>query len=583
VTLRLALRVVTAALLLLGCAADVWADTMVVAGQRLESRTSFVTVADDVFAPLLPALKLLGAKHQIATDAIRITTGAQQEIVISRTRPEATRDGVLREMPGLPRKQGKDILLPAKAVGSLLGCAVRWDESSRTLFMHPWIRKFTLQTLADRYRVTVAAEAPIRYESGRVEEGTPRLFVDLMDADLSSIPSEFKLEGSYLLGARISQKSLAPAADGDVVRLVVELSEWKPYDIRLGEGKRTLQIDFPLPGAAKVSPEAPPVVLSGLGFRRVSPRLAVVTVSTFGRATCESGVSDDPPAIWVDVASAENRVSGPTPEMHDRLVSSVSLGPSPDKPDAQRLTVALTEPTEHSLITERGEIRLLLGRFEMRGLTVVIDPGHGGSDTGAIGRSGLMEKDVNLDVAERVTRLLEGMGVRARLTRATDAAVIPWSSSNRDEHRRELFSRCAIAEECGADLFVSIHANARSSNPGAIRGAETYYRKEDSIAFAQVMQQEVVRATGLPDGGAMYHPKPIIVLYGTHVPAVLVEVAYLSNSLDERKLADSDFREQAAQGIVNGIKRYAQEAGITPRLAAMDSQPPKEVGGLGEP
>jgi len=81
------------------------------------------------------------------------------------------------------------------------------------------------------------------------------------------------------------------------------------------------------------------------------------------------------------------------------------------------------------------------------------------------------------------------------------------------------------------------------------------------------MQAEVTRATGLPDGGALYHPKPIIVLSQARPPAVLVEVAYLSNTEDERMLADPDFREQAAQGIVDGIKRYAEESGMLPELS----------------
>jgi len=564
----------TAALLLL-CARGGWADAMVVAGHRSDSRVPFVTASNDVFAPLLPALRWLGASCQITPDSIRITTVAQQTILISRTRPEATRDGVLRGMPGIPRKQGSDLLLPARAVGSLLGCAVRWDEESRTLYLHPWIRKFALDTLPDRYRITVMAEGPIAYKSGRVEEGAPRLFLDLLDADLSSIPSEFRVGHSYLRGARISQKSLAPSKDGDVVRLVVELAEWKPYHISLGEGRRTLQVDLPLPGAKAVPPEAPPVTLSRMWFRRVTPRLAMVTLSTFGRPLCQSGTTGDPAAIWVDVANADNRIASPTATIADKLVTSVTVGRSPDKPNAQRLTISLTGPVEHKVISARGEVRVLLGKVEMPDLCVVIDPGHGGHDPGAIGRSSLMEKEVNLDIAQRVAHRLEASGVRVRLTRTDDAPLVPWST--REEHRRELQMRCAIADDCGAQLFVSIHANARTSNPRAIRGAETYYRKSDSQRFAEVMQEEVVRATGLPDGGAKHHPEPIVVLYQTAVPAVLVEVGYLSNSADERKLADPDFREQAAEGIVNGIKRYAEEGGVIPRLAPRTGGEPPEA------
>ncbi len=574
--LRAAARVTAIAVLLSLCTRGVWADAIVAAGRRFDSRARFVTAGDEVLAPLLPALGALGARCEVGPDAIKITTSAQQEILISRTRPEATRDGVLRELPCPPRVKDGSVLLPAKAVGSLLGCAVRWDEPSRTLFVHPWVRKFSLDTLPDRYRLTVATEGPISYQSGRVEEGTPRLFLDLLDADLSDIPSEVTLEGSYLQRARIRQKSLAPAQARDVVRVVVELAEWRSYRIRLGEGRRTLEVDFPLPGEREVPPEAPPVVLSGLTFGRLSPRLAAVTVSTSGKAVYTSGASAEPPAVWLEVRNAENRIAAGRLEVKDKVVSGVTVAPSPTSPGSQRLTIALTAPTGHTVISERGELRVLVGQFELNELCLVVDPGHGGPDTGAIGRSGLMEKDFNLDVALRVSRLLEAMGAKVRLTRSDDSACIPWTRGNRQEHRAELEARCSLANQAGADLFVSIHANARETNPQSVRGTETYYRKEDSRAFAQVMQEEVVRAAGLPDGGAKYHPRPIIVLYRTTVPAVLVEVGYLSNTADERSLADSDFREQAAYGIVNGIKRWVTEGGLLAQLAARESRPAPE-------
>jgi N-acetylmuramoyl-L-alanine amidase len=555
---------------------------MVVAGHRVNSRTAFVTASDDVYAPLLPALRWLRANSQVTNERVSISTAAQQVILISRTRPEATRDGVLRSMPGVPKMQGSEVLLPAKAVGSLLGCAVRWDEPSRTLFVHPWIRTFTLDKLGDRYRITILAEAPIVYTSGRVEDGTPRLFVDIANADLAHIPSELApvsdtgaggSRPSYLRAVRIKQNSLAPASEGDVVRLVVEMAEWKPYRISLGEERRTLQIDLPLPGEREIAPEAAPVTLSRMWFRRVTPRLAIVTVSTFGKAVCDSGTTDDPPSIWVDLANADNRLTSPTAIITDKLVTGVALGRSPEKPNAQRLTVSLTGPTEHRLFVDRGEVRLILGAVELSDLCVVIDPGHGGHDTGAIGRTGILEKDVNLDIAQRVARKLQAMGVRVRMTRTDDSPVIPWDASSREEHRRELQARCCVADDCGAQLFVSIHANARGRNPQAVRGTETYYRKPDSRRFAEVMQEEVVRADGLPDGGAKYHPQPIIVLYQTNVPAVLVEVGYLSNTDDERLLADSDFRGRAADGIANGVKRYAEESGAVPESAAPTPAP----------
>jgi len=554
-------RVTASAAVMLLCASGVGADTMVVAGRRVESRLRFVTADNEVFAPLLTALAPLGARLQLTPDSIKVTTSGEHEVLISRTRPEATRDGALRELPGLPQVRDGTLLLPAKAVGSLLGCAVRWDESTRILYLHPWVRKFSLETLPDRYRLTVGAEGPITYRTGQLD-GPPRLYLDLLNLDVADIPSQFQLEGSYLRGARISQKTLWPAPPGDVVRVVVELSEWRPYRVKSSEGRRTLELEFPLPEAEELPPDAPPVVLSGLSFRRLSPRLALAALAVFGTPHCTSGSTADPPSIWVDLPNAENQIEQPEVQVSDKLVSQLTLGPSPEQPGAQRLTIGLHRPSAHAVSAVRGEVRVLLGRCELAGVRVMVDPGHGGPDPGAIGRSGLTEKEVNLEIATRVSRMLEEAGASALLTRRDDTAVIPWTLGNREEHRQELQARSDLAGDGGADLFVSIHANARASNPQSVRGTETYYRKEDSRRLAEVIQEELVAAAGLPDGGTKYHPEPIIVLYRTTVPAVLVEVAYLSNREDEQKLADAGFREQAARGVVNGIRRWVEEGGL---------------------
>jgi len=150
-------------------------------------------------------------------------------------------------------------------------------------------------------------------------------------------------------------------------------------------------------------------------------------------------------------------------------------------------------------------------------------------------------------------------GAKVILTRCDDDTMRALGSSVR---RDQLLARCNIANTAFADLFVSIHCNARGEYSAGVRGTETYYRKLDSLSFARVMQEEMVAALGIPDGGAHYHPKSIIVLYRTEMPAVLVEVAYLSNPEDEALLATSEFRDQAAQGVANGVKRYVQESDL---------------------
>jgi len=569
--LQVAAGIAAAALCLLLWAVPSAADTMVVRGHRVESPRAFVAEGDEVYAPFLAALKYLGAGYEITAEAIVITTADEREVVIARERAEATRDGVLRELRGPPREEKGVMLLPARAAGSLLGCAVRWAEETRTLFVYPWVREFSLERLPDRYRLTVGAEGSIRYETGEIDN-PPRLFIDLIDMDLAQIPSEVALEESYLKGARIHQHTLAPAPEGEITRVVVELDEWREYRIRQSEDRRTLEIEFPLPEAAELPPDVPPVILTGLDFQRISSRLAAVKLSVFGTPYCTSKRLEDAALVCVEIANATSLVETPFLHVTDPLVPEVCMVPAPEKPGTQRVMIPLREPVGHAVVTEDGDLQILLGTFELEELKVVVDAGHGGHDTGAIGRSGLREKDVNLDIARRAYRMLQAMGVEVRMTRVDDNPLRPWTRRNHAQHRRELVARCDVANEMGADLFVSVHCNARESNPMDYRGTETYYRKADSYAFARAMQEEMVKAVRLPDGGVIRHPSSIIVLYRTQMPSVLLEVGYLSHPEDEAQLETWALRERAARGLVNGIRRYVEEGGLLPVLARRERE-----------
>jgi len=563
---RIAARITVWAVLALGCISAVWGDTLVVRGRHWKSPVRFEVAGDEVYVPLLDTLEYLDATYEVTPEAVQIATAGGHEVVVYRKRAEGTRDGALREMPGLPRQVKGRMLLPARAVGSLLGCAVRWDEPSRTVSLYPWVRRFDLKILRDRYRLTVEAEAPIRYRIGELSD-PPRFFIDLLETDLAQIPTAYGVQESYLKTALIHQHSVAPDPAGEVTRVVVEMTERRQCRVRESADRCALEIDFPLPEAAEVPPDVSPVIVSGLAFERTSPRVAAVKLGVFGTAYCTSVNMYDPLVIGVDIANAQNQIRGPLPLIDDPVVASVSVEPAPGRPGTERVVIGLKRPTGHGVVVEEGEVRILLGEFELAELKVVIDAGHGGHGTGAIGRSGLQEKRLNLDIARRVYGHLNAMGVDVRLTRVDDNPVRPYGRGDREGQRAELLARCRIANEMGADLFVSIHANARRSNPMEHRGTETYYRKSDSFAFARVMQREVVEAMGLPDGGVIRHPKPIIVLSYTEMPAVLVEVGYLSHPMDEAALAMEETRERAARGIVNGIREYVEQGGMLERLA----------------
>ncbi len=223
--------------------------------------------------------------------------------------------------------------------------------------------------------------------------------------------------------------------------------------------------------------------------------------------------------------------------------------------------------------------------------TVVIDAGHGGKDPGATGRYGLKEKIVVLDVAEKVKQELERCGLKVYLTRASDEFI-------------ELPNRPKLANDRKADLFVSIHANATQSR--RIEGFEVYYltesvddnaralaaaenapwdienssfaslapfvslkamlwdmiyteNRKESIELARHIDQAVARKMNLKILGI--RGAPFAVLKGSKMPAVLVEIGYISNREGEKKLRDAEYRQRMAEAIASGIidfKNYSE-------------------------
>jgi N-acetylmuramoyl-L-alanine amidase len=213
----------------------------------------------------------------------------------------------------------------------------------------------------------------------------------------------------------------------------------------------------------------------------------------------------------------------------------------------------------------------------------VVDPGHGGHDPGAVGPSGIQEKDVVLAIGLKLRDLLkEELGVDVVMTRSTDVFI-------------PLEERTAIANKVGADLFLSVHANAAPNRSAA--GIETYYlnlaktdkvaqlaAKEngtslDKVSVLQAILFDLMANYKLNDSAHLadevqktLHKKirthysdvknlgvkqgPFYVLVGASMPSILVETAFLSNSTEESRLKDAAYQDMTANGILEGVRNY---------------------------
>lgn len=194
----------------------------------------------------------------------------------------------------------------------------------------------------------------------------------------------------------------------------------------------------------------------------------------------------------------------------------------------------------------------------LAGKRVVVDAGHGGRFTGAVGRElGVQEKDVNLDVSLRLRDKLEAMGAEVRLTRVTDSALTPPEASLTED----LQARVDVANQWPADLYVSVHSN---NSQFAAKNGTSCYRAPDASgrarALAALTHRQMARQLGLTGLGVLtadFH-----VLKHTRMPATLVEIAYLSNPREERLLAQPAFRERVAEALADGVADYFSVEGM---------------------
>ncbi|NLK07470.1 MAG: cell wall hydrolase [Firmicutes bacterium] len=193
-------------------------------------------------------------------------------------------------------------------------------------------------------------------------------------------------------------------------------------------------------------------------------------------------------------------------------------------------------------------------REMISGQLIVIDPGHGGYDPGAVSIYGALEKDIVLDIAQHLKVFLNQASVFTILTREADDSADSSADVLLTRKRQDLLERVDLANQAKADLFISIHCN---SFPQSIwSGAQVFYYpgREESKLLATAIQTELVARLGPNRRKA--NAGDYRVIKDTHMPAVVVEVGFLSNPKEAKLLAEPDYQIRVAEAIYHGILRY---------------------------
>lgn len=189
----------------------------------------------------------------------------------------------------------------------------------------------------------------------------------------------------------------------------------------------------------------------------------------------------------------------------------------------------------------------------MKGRRIAIDPGHGGSDSGAIGPTGIMEKSVTMRVSRELKRLLEAEGATVILTRTGDTEVSEKGASATSVE--ELQARCDVANQAKADIFLSIHADAFTNRE--VKGTTAYYYAQgtkQSKQLADSVRTALIDAIGTVDRGTQ--SCNFYVVKHTDMPAILVEISFISNPDEEKMMNSETGIKKIAQGIADGIADY---------------------------
>ncbi|NOU97294.1 AMIN domain-containing protein [Paenibacillus sp. LMG 31456] len=400
----------------------------------------------------------------------------------------------------------KDVtMVPIRIIAEELGAKVEWNQAARKVMITKASMK--IEMVIDQLSATVNG----------------------VNNNLDSAP--LLIEGNTLLPVRFVAENLGVEVNWNDVQRAVYLQEKRDNagDKPATSNPETAPPSKPLPIIKNIDMTSSQLVIKADSgelkpsqFTLQNPKRIVIDIP--------NAVLD--PSLYKDAANKSGESVS-----KNVYVANVRYSLYNVNPGAVRIVLDMKESMD--LKWESGLNTAALTGILQKGAKykVVIDPGHGDQDPGAKSVTGSVEKEFNLTMGLKVYNLLQKETLIEPLLTRNDDTFIP------------LDDRASFANNRNADLFVSIHGNSYTA---ATTGTETYYYKSDSDSFAQIMHQHLIAATGLPDRGVRQQPFRVVKV--TNMPAVLLEVGYLSNERDSALMFDESFQDKVALAIVAGIK-----------------------------
>ena len=417
-------------------------------------------------------------------------------------------------------------------------------------------------------RVVISLEEEVKYQAARIAN-PDRIYFDLYTAKLGPALAGKTLDVAtgFLKTIRVAQNQVG------VVRVVLEVDKVKEYSAFLLKNPYRLVVD--IYGEPLITAKAEPPPSPAPSKAAKTEKSEKLVEKDAEKAKAKPSKKEEAPT---EVAKAEGPSEEPAATEQPKHETTKPSKKKKEEAPAAPVTPKATHNGQHTITRALG---LKIGK-------IVIDAGHGGHDTGTVGPTGLMEKDLTLDVALRLGKMIEEkLGAEVVYTREDDTFI-------------PLEDRTALANQVKADMFISIHAN--SSRDHSARGVETYYlnfaasedamevaARENALAQAslhdlqdivkkiarnekieesrelaadiqQSLTKRLQRASRTQKNRGVKRA-PFVVLIGANMPSILAEISFLSNPADEAMLKKGDHRQRVAEGIFTGLTSYLENLG----------------------
>lgn len=557
-----------------------------VEGEILRTEMPPIVFRDYSVVPARDVFEKLGAKvnWKAASEKVIVSLGdIKLEMMINSE--IAYLNGKEQKMQ-IPAKliNGKT-MIPVRFVGEALGYFVDFDSKTDTVIIRTsdpkvltYITKAKYSTEGDWLKLTLDTSGVSPVVNSFVLENPLRIVVDVKNSEFTPLPSNVEFAGGNISGIRYGQN--------DDARIVFDVEKSSEYNVLTSENKVVITVNDEKTEEPTIAPKptstpkptaeptkAPnPTATSKPDAEKTPEPTAEPTPEPFSLKIQSSGGRD-----YVKVTSATvgkaTRIASPisvsfevTGDDIDQKVKETTVNANfvqtmkytPVSNNKAQVTLYLKD-NNFNLVQTQSSLYIMAQKAEKL-RSVMIDAGHGGNDAGAVGRDEdgniiAKEKDFNLDVALKVQKILQEKNIEVKMIRTKDVYV-------------DFQQVGSIANDAGTTLFVSIHTNSAVAE--SAEGIETWaYLQSNATSLngmtgkrlAELVQTRMIEKTGAVDRG-IKNGKSLAVIKSTSMPAILVEMGFISNTSDREKLMSDSYRQKIAEAVSEGILAAFDEMGI---------------------